>query len=128
MKIKKNLLLSSILILTASLSTANSVGISFEEDSALLPSPPGIIYQEDKLNIRWLGTAADSISEYRVYLTCKGNERKYLGSKTVKDDNKGWYFFVISGYAQGCTAEISSVDHKGLEGQATRAVIIEEKK
>lgn len=115
------------LIFISPFSTANPVGlgISFEENAKLLPSPPGVIFQENTFTIRWLGTAADSISEYRIYLACKNSERKFLGSEVVQGTNKDWYFFTMSGHFKGCIAEVSAVDKNGLEGHTLKATVIE---
>lgn len=127
MKIKSlvyRFMYSGFLLFVTQTSLAQSMGgISFEEDSKLLPSPPGVILQESKLKIKWLGTAADSLSKYNIYLSCEKNKKKVIGSKKIQGDNRGWYFFEITNCNTGCTVSVSSVDKNGLEGQAVKTII-----
>jgi hypothetical protein len=94
-------------------------GITQDEDSRLLPGPPGLTKhtrsgQKDVLT--WQGTRLDILSSYRIYRACQGRARHLAREIPVRGDNSGSYEAVIDSPSSECRYTISAVDNRGNEG------------
>jgi hypothetical protein len=115
---------------TTSTIPSNSAGISFDEDSRILPGPPGIVQalqEGGKIVIRWRGTRTP-VKKYLVYRRCDGGLWEEISQVRVRDDNSGDYQAYDRAEKSGCEYSVSAIDPYGKEGQKSEPVKIRTEK
>jgi hypothetical protein len=109
---------ASFLVSNLADSNADTAGLTLEEDSKILPAPPGqvsTVFRNSTANIKWEGTRDDTVAFYVVYRKCQNDSWSAIAKLKATNNNQGVYEF--SDKKEGaCKYAISAINLNGKEG------------